>query len=70
MDFPQRNNNGDGNDGPNRPPRKLEQPNSADEENNNAVDVFGDSSDLPLLVFLFMAAMLVEHFRSYYQCGC
>lgn len=68
MDFPERNNN-DGNDGPGRPPRKIAQNSSAEDE-NNVMNAFGDASDLPLLAFLFMAAMLAEYFRGHFECGC
>lgn len=71
MDFPQRGNDAnDGNDGPGRPPRKAAQEGAIDDDQNNVVDAFGDRSDLPLLLFLFFAAMLAEHFRNYFVCGC
>lgn len=35
----------------------------------DAVDVFGDATELPAWVFLLLAAMLAEHFRSY-MCTC
>lgn len=69
MDFPQRNDS-DNNDGPGRPPRKAVQDSLAEEDQNNVVEAFGDTTDLPLVVFLFMAALFAEHFRRYYACGC
>ncbi len=51
---------GDNGDGA-RQPRKT---------SNGMVDVFGDSTELPFLIILFLAAMLAEYFRSISPCTC
>lgn len=37
---------------------------------NGPLDVFGDTTELPFLVILFLFAMLVEYFRSISPCTC
>lgn len=74
MDSPQRP-GGNGDDGPGRPPRKLLNADQDDGDTDEArapgvIDAFGDATDLPAWIFLFLAAVLAEHFRSYYVCGC
>lgn len=79
---PNDGNNGD--DDGRHPPRKLAPPSPNDDEddenendsrlrrrgNAGTVDMFGDSSELPVWLFLFLAAVLAEHFRNYYGCTC
>lgn len=38
-------------------------------ENPESTDIFGDSTELPVWVFLLLAALLAEHFNSY-LCTC
>ena len=65
MDNPQPPNNGDG---PGRPPRKDAQDTATGE--NNVVQAFGDREDLPMLMFLFLAVMSGEMFRSVFGWMC
>ncbi|PXF44512.1 hypothetical protein BWQ96_05690 [Gracilariopsis chorda] len=68
MDFPQPPGD-NGGDGPGRPPRKFEQNDEQDDEaEQRPIEAFGEATELPVWVFLFLAAILAEHFRSYCVC--
>lgn len=67
MDAPNNppNGGGGGDDAPER--RKLVDPG---EDAQGVVDVFGDSNELPVLVFVFLAAIANQTLASmfYYRC--
>lgn len=69
MEFPEQPERG-GDDDAGRPPRKPD-PNAQQDAQapQGVVDVFGDVTELPLWVLLFLAALFAEHFRTY-ACSC
>ena len=69
MDVPRPpGDNGNGDDGPGRPPRKQVDGQDEETNENSRVEAFGDGSDLPMWAFLFLAALFVEQFRVYCTC--